>query len=61
MGICGDSVCNVAMALGKGDVYAMGVLVGNSLVVMPMVFSTRFFFPGPPEPPGDPKPGMGHV
>ncbi|MEN6426821.1 MAG: hypothetical protein ABFE13_15785 [Phycisphaerales bacterium] len=51
------SAVGVAIGLGKGDNVAMGVLVGNALVVIPVVFATRFFFPAPAEHSAEPKPG----
>jgi hypothetical protein len=39
------AIAGLGVALGKGPASAIGVLVGNGLVVVPMVLSTRFFFP----------------
>jgi len=55
------SALGVAVRLGKGDNVAMGVLVGNALVVIPLVFATRFFFPAPAEHPAELKPGTERV
>lgn len=39
------SVVGVAVAFGKGASHGLAVLVGNGLVLLPVLFSTRFFFP----------------
>lgn len=42
------AIAGLMVAMGKGPGNAIGVLFGNGLVVIPMVLSTRFFFPGQP-------------
>ena len=37
---------SLIVALGKNAEQAIGVLIGNGLVIVPMVMSTRFFFSG---------------
>jgi hypothetical protein len=38
-------VLGVAVNLSKGAGHALGVLVGNAIVAVPMVISTCYFFP----------------
>lgn len=42
------AVSGLVVALGRNAEQAMAVLVGNGLVIVPMIISTRFFFPGRP-------------
>jgi hypothetical protein len=46
------ALSGLVVALGMSTVQALSVLLGNGLVVVPMVVATRFFFPGRPENPG---------
>jgi uncharacterized membrane protein len=46
------SVLGVAASLSKGADQGLGVLLGNAIVVVPMVINTRFFFPKPQTPQG---------
>ncbi len=39
------SALGVAVSLSKGIGQGLGVLVGNAIVVVPLLLSTRFFFP----------------
>ncbi len=47
------SVLGVAASLSKGAEQGLGVLLGNAIVVVPMVINTRFFFPKPQRPQGE--------
>lgn len=38
------SIGGVIVALGKNSEQVVGVLIGNGLVIVPMIVSTRFFF-----------------
>ena len=56
----GMLVCAVGGPLvlfGRNPEQAITALFLNSLVVVPVVLSTRFFFPGPPDHPAAEKPG----
>ncbi len=50
------SVLGVTASVSKGIEQGFGVLVGNAIVVVPMVISTRFFFPKPLAAPESKKP-----
>jgi len=43
--------------LGRDPGQAITALLLNGLVVVPVILSTRFFFPGPPDHPDAEKPG----
>ena len=42
------AIVGLIVVLGKNAGHAMGVLIGNGLVIVPLVMSTRFFFPRQP-------------
>ncbi len=39
------SVLGMAVALGRGGLHGLGVLVGDSVVLVPVLLCTSFFFP----------------
>jgi len=39
------ALLGIGVALGRAQGAALAVLVGNGIVIVPMVISTRFFFP----------------
>ena len=45
------AVAGVAVAFGKSAAQGLVVLIGNAVVVVPVLLSTRYFFP--PEPPAE--------
>ncbi len=51
----------VIVAMGKNAEHTVGILVGNSLIVVPVIISTRFFFPGQPKNLDGEKPGTGQA
>jgi hypothetical protein len=55
------AMAGVIVALGRSEGTAIGVFIGNGLVVVPMIMSTRFFFPRQSENlgAGDPGPERG--